>query len=79
MKHIIKFFAVLAFSATLLQADLKTDLANINSSMLELNSSISTAELTSNTMCASLISLNKQAKEIIHTIVLIIECFSSSI
>jgi hypothetical protein len=79
MKHIIKFFAVLAFSATLLQADLKTDLANINSSMLELNSSISTAELTSNTMCASLISLNKQAKEIIHKIVLINESFSSSI
>ncbi len=79
MNHIIKFFVALAFSASLLQADLKTDLANINTSMLELNSSISTTELTSNTMCASLISLNKQAKEIVNAIVLVNESFSTPI
>lgn len=77
MNHIIKFFAALVFSATLLQADLKTDLANINTSMLELNSSISTAELTSNTMCASLISLNKQAKDIVNEIAVVNDSFST--
>lgn len=79
MNSIIKFFAVLAFSVSLLQADLKTDLANINTSMLELNSSISTTELTSNTMCASLISLNKQAKEIVDAIILVNDGFSAPI
>lgn len=79
MNHIIKFFALFAFSATLLQADLKTDLANINTSMLELNSSISSTDLTSDTMCASLISLNKQAKAIVNEIVLVNESFSTPI
>lgn len=79
MNNIIKFFAALAFSASLLQADLKTDLANINTSMVELNSSISTAELTSNTMCAPLISLNKQAKEIVNAIALVNDGFSTPI
>jgi len=79
MNSIIKFFAALAFSVSLLQADLKTDLANINTSMLELNSSISTTELTSNTMCASLISLNKQAQEIVDAIVLVNDSFSTPI
>lgn len=79
MNNIIKFFAALAFSASFLQADLKTDLANINTSMVELNSSISTAELTSNTMCASLISLNKQAKEIVNAIALVNDGFSTPI
>lgn len=79
MNHIIKFFAAFVFSATLLQADLKTDLANINTSMIELNSRISTAELTSNTMCASLISLNKQAKDIVNAIVLVNDSFTTPI
>jgi hypothetical protein len=79
MNNILKFFVALAFSASLLQADLKTDLANINTSMLELNSSISTAELTSNTMCASLISLNKQAKDIVNAIVLVNDSFTTPI
>jgi len=79
MNSIIKFFAAIAFSVSLLQADLKTDLANINTSMLELNSSISTTELTSNTMCASLISLNKQAQEIVDAIVLVNDSFSTPI
>jgi len=79
MNSIIKFFAALVFSVSVLQADLKSDLANINSSMLELNSSISTTELTSNTMCASLISLNKQAKAIVDVIVLVNESFSTPI
>jgi hypothetical protein len=79
MNHILKFFAALAFSATLLQADLKTDLANINTSMLELNSSIATAELNSTTMCASLISLNKQAKAIVNDIILVNDSFGTPI
>ncbi len=79
MNHIIKFFALFAFSATLLQADLKTDLANINTTMLELNSIISSTDLTSDTMCASLISLNKQAKAIVNEIVLVNESFSTPI
>ena len=79
MNSIIKFFAAFAFSATLLQADLKTDLFNINNSMIELNSSISNTDLTSNSMCASLLSLNKQAKEIVNAIVLVNDNFSSPI
>ncbi|GIT99523.1 hypothetical protein TSL6_00300 [Sulfurovum sp. TSL6] len=79
MNHILKFFAALALSASLLQADFKTDLANINTSMVELNSSISNAELNSTTLCASLISLNQQAKEIVNAIVLLNDSFSSPI
>ena len=79
MKSIIKFFAALAFSATLLQADIKTDLTNINNAMLELNSSISTTDLTSHSMCASLLTLNKQAKEIVDAIIITNGSFSSPI
>lgn len=79
MNNIIKFFAALALSASLLQADLKTDLININNSMLELNSSISNTELTSNSMCASLISLNKQAKDIVDAIIITNDSFSAPI
>ena len=79
MNNIFKFFAALLFSASLLQADLKTDLTHINTSIVELNSTISNAELTSNTMCASLISLNRQAKDIINAIVLVNDSFSSPI
>ncbi len=79
MNSILKFFAAFALSASLLQADLKTDLTNINTSMLELNSSISNVELNSTTMCASLISLNKQAKDIVNAIVLVNDSFSSPI
>ena len=79
MNHILKFFAALALSASLLQADLKTDLANINTSMVELNSSISNAELNSTTLCTSLISLNQQAKEIVNAIVLVNDSFSTPI
>ncbi len=79
MNSIIKFFAALALSASLLQADLKTDLANINNSMLELNSSISNVDLSSNAMCASLISLNIQAKDIVDTIIVTNNSFSAPI
>jgi hypothetical protein len=79
MNNIIKFFAALALSASLLQADLKMDLININNSMLELNSSISNTELTSNSMCASLISLNKQAKDIVDAIIITNDSFSAPI
>jgi hypothetical protein len=79
MNSIIKFFAALALSASLLQADLKTNLANINNSMLELNSSISNVDLSSNAMCASLISLNIQAKDIVDTIIVTNNSFSAPI
>ncbi len=79
MNHILKFFAVLALSASLLQANLKTDLTNINTSIVELNSTIANVELNSTTMCASLISLNKQAKDIVNAIVLVNDSFSSPI
>lgn len=79
MNNILKFFAALALLASWLQADLKSDLININNSMLELNSSISTVELTSNSMCTSLTSLNKQAKDIVDTIIVTNNSFSTSI
>jgi len=79
MNNILKFFAVLALSASLLQADLKTDMININNSMLELNSSISTVDLNSNTICASLLSQNAQAKDILNALVLVNENFSATI
>lgn len=79
MNNILKFFAVLALSASLLQADLKTDMININNSMLELNSSISTVDLNSNTICASLLSQNAQAKDILNALVLVNENFSAPI
>jgi hypothetical protein len=79
MNHILKFFVVLALSASLLQANLKTDLTNINTSIVELNSTIANVELNSTTMCASLISLNKQAKDIVNAIVLVNDSFSSPI
>ena len=79
MKNMIKFFTVLALSASMLQAELKTDMTNINHSMLQLNSSISTIDLNSSTMCASLLSLNKQAKEIVNAIALLNENFAAPI
>ena len=79
MKSMIKFFTILVLSASLLQADLKNDLTNINHSMLELNSSISTLDLNSTAMCASLLSLNKQTKEIVNAIALVNENFSAPI
>ena len=68
MRTIIKLFAVLALSASFLQADLKTDLISLNSSMVELNSSIASVELTSVSMCAPLIALNKQTQTLIDAI-----------
>lgn len=79
MKSMIKFFTILVLSASLLQADIKNDLTNINHSMLELNSSISTLDLNSTAMCASLLSLNKQTKEIVNAIALVNENFSAPI
>ena len=68
MKIFIKLIALLALSASFLQADLKTDLININNSMTELNSSIAGVELTSVSMCAPLIALNKQTQTIVDAI-----------
>jgi len=68
MRTLIKLFAFLALSASFLQADLKTDLISLNSSMVELNSSIASVELTSVSMCAPLIALNKQTQTLIDAI-----------
>jgi len=68
MKIFIKLIALLALSASFLQADLKTDLININNSMTELNSSISNVVISNETMCAPLIALNKEAQAIIDAI-----------
>jgi len=79
MRTIIKLFAVLALSASFLQADLKTDLISINNSMTELNSSIASVELTSVSMCAPLIALNKQTQTVIDAIAATNNSFTSPI
>ena len=79
MRTIIKLFAVFALSASFLQADLKTDLISINNSMTELNSSIASVELTSVSMCAPLIALNKQTQTVIDAIAATNNSFTSPI
>lgn len=71
MSTIHRFLAILAITASFLHADLKTDLMNINASMTELNSSIAGVELTTASMCAPLIALNKEAKAIVEAITLL--------
>jgi hypothetical protein len=52
-------------------ADLKTDLANINNSIVELNSSIAGLNLTSDSLCAPLIAIDRQAGGIVDAIALV--------
>jgi hypothetical protein len=79
MRTLNKLFAFLALSASFLQADLKTDLISINTSMVELNSSIASVELTSVSMCAPLIALNKQTQTVIDAIIVTNNSFTSPI
>jgi hypothetical protein len=71
MKKIIRFTALLLLTVSALHADLKTDLSNINSSIVELNTSIAGLNLTSDALCAPLISINRQASAIVDAIALV--------
>ena len=79
MRILNKLFAFLALSASFLQADLKTDLISINTSMVELNSSIASVELTSVSMCAPLIALNKQTQTVLDAIAVTNNSFTGPI
>lgn len=69
MKHIIKLTVLFIVTLSAVHADLKTDLTALNNSMVELNGNITDTNLTSDSMCAPLIALNQQTKEIIDTLV----------
>ena len=68
MKSTIKFFTFFILTVSTLHADLKTDLTNINSSIRELNSNVNDLNLTAETLCAPLIAIHQQAREIIDSI-----------
>jgi hypothetical protein len=71
MKNIMKFIALLLLTVSAVHADLKTDLANINNSIVELNSSITGVNLTSDSLCAPLIAIDQQASSIVDAIALV--------
>ena len=79
MKTTIKLFALIVLFVSALQADLKTDLINIKGSILELNSSISTVEVTAESMCAPLISINQKSKVILDQIIAVNDGFSTPV
>ena len=64
----IKLITLFVFAVSTLHADLKTDLTSINNSIVELNSNIADLNLTADTLCAPLIAINKQAKDIVDSI-----------
>jgi len=68
MKHIMKLIVLFIVALSAVHADLKTDLTDLNNNMVELNGNISDVNLTSDSMCAPLIALNQQAKEIIDAL-----------
>jgi len=65
----IKLVTLFIVTLSVGHADLKTDLTNLNNSMVELNGNITDTNLTSDSMCAPLIALNQQAKEIIDALI----------
>lgn len=67
----MKFITLLILSLTVIHADLKSDLTNINTRMVQLNTEISDLNLNADTMCAPFTLLNKEAQEIVQTITLI--------
>ena len=71
MTNIMRFFALLLLTVSAVHADLKSDLANINTSIVELNSSITALNLTSDSLCAPLIAIDQQASGIVDAIVLV--------
>jgi len=68
MKHIMKLIVLFIVALSALHADLKTDLNNLNNSMVELNGNMTDVNLTSESMCAPLIALNQQAKNIVDVL-----------
>ena len=71
MKHIIKLVTLFIVTLSAGHADLKTDMTALNHSMVELNGNITDTNLTSDSMCAPLIALNQQVKEIVDTLTLV--------
>lgn len=73
MKNIMKLIALFILTLSVVHADLKTDLTNINNSIVELKGNIADINLTSDTMCAPLIAINQQAKDIVDSITVVNE------
>ena len=71
MKNKMRFIALFLLTVSALHADLKTDLTNINNSIVELNSSIADLNLTSDALCAPLIAIDQQAGGIVDAIALV--------
>lgn len=71
MKNIMKLIALFILTLSVVHADLKTDLTNINNSIVVLNGNIADINLTSDTMCAPLIAMNQQAKDIVNAITVV--------
>lgn len=71
MKNIMKLIALFILTLSVVHADLKTDLTNINNSIVVLNGNIADINLTSDTMCAPLIAINQQAKDIVNAITVV--------
>jgi hypothetical protein len=68
MKQLIKLVTLFIVTLSAVNADLKTDLTALNHSMVELNGNITDTNLTSDSMCAPLIALSQQSKEIVDTL-----------
>jgi len=71
MKTIMRFTALFLLTFSALHADLKTDLGNINTSIIELNASIAEVNLSSDALCAPLLSINQQASAIVDNIAMV--------
>lgn len=67
----MKLIALFILTLSVVHADLKTDLTNINNSIVVLNGNIADINLTSDTMCAPLIAINQQAKDIVNAITVV--------
>ena len=68
MKNISKLLIILVVGIVTLQADLKSDLTSINTSVVDLNSAVNDTNITAKSLCAPLIALNQQARAIVETI-----------
>lgn len=68
MKNIMKLIAFFVLMLSVVHADLKADLTNINNSIVGLKGNIADIKLTSDTMCAPLITINQQTKDIVESI-----------
>ncbi len=68
MKSTMTFMTLLLLTVSTLHADLKTDLTGINSSIAALNGNVTDLNLTADTLCAPLITIDRQAREIVDAI-----------